>query len=310
MLIRFFLPLAIVVSALALWQPGLFTWAKPGIPALLGIIMFGMGVTLTTQDFHQVWNHKRLVAIGAFAQFTLMPILAWAISKLLQLPVEAMIGMILVGACPGGTASNVVTYLARGNVALSVSLTTVSTLLAPLLTPLWVKLLAGAVIDVPTGKMFLSVAQIVLAPVIVGLVVRQLLGDRLKPMLKAFPAVAMAVIIFIIAIVIGLNRPNILAFPALIMIAIVLHNILGLASGYACGWLFRADIADRRTLAIEVGMQNSGLAVALASQFFGSLAALPGALFSLWHNVSGVSLATYWAERTPTSKSTKETAKS
>ncbi|MGE9296851.1 MAG: bile acid:sodium symporter family protein [Puniceicoccales bacterium] len=297
MLNRIFLPVAIIASALALWRPELVTWAKPHIAWLLGLIMFGMGITLTPDDFQRVWSNKRLVAIGALAQFTAMPLLAWLISILLQLPTEVMVGMILVGACPGGTASNVVTYLARGNVALSVSLTTVSTLLAPLLTPLWVEVLASAVIDVPAAKMFLSVAQIVLFPILLGLGVRRVLGQRIQSALTVFPWIAMATIVFIIAIVMGLNRTNILNFPLMIMLAVILHNALGLSIGYGAAVLAKADVAERRTLAIEVGMQNSGLAVALATQFFTGLTALPGALFSLWHNLSGVTLAAWWTRK-------------
>ncbi|GHC09444.1 bile acid:sodium symporter family protein [Cerasicoccus arenae] len=297
MLQYLFLPLAIAASALALWEPDLFIWAKGYIAWLLGLVMFGMGVTLTPVDFKRVWDHKRLIGIGVVAQFTVMPLLAWLISKAFKLPDEALVGMVLVGACPGGTASNVVTYLARGNVALSVSLTTCSTLLAPLLTPLLVELLASAAIEVPATSMFINILKVVLAPIILGLIVRHFLGGRSKPILKIFPWVAMLSIVFIIAIVMGLNQKNVLNFPAAIIGAVILHNLLGLAMGYGAGWLAGAQEDERRTLAIEVGMQNSGLAVQLGQQFFTGLAALPGALFSLWHNLSGVALASWWNRR-------------
>ncbi|WOO43025.1 bile acid:sodium symporter family protein [Rubellicoccus peritrichatus] len=296
-MLRIFFPSALIFSVLALILPNGFTWALPWIGTLLGIIMFGMGLTLTPENFRDVWKHKHLVLAGLAAQFTIMPLVALGLSEMLALAPAVTIGMVLVGSCPGGTASNVITYLARGNVALSVTLTMCSTLAAPLLTPLLIALLVGERIDVPIGSMMWAVSKIVLFPVIMGLIVRKVMGDRLKGVIRVFPYLSMFTIVFVIAIVIAKNQSTILALPWLIALAVVFHNAVGLAAGYGWGKILKANETDCRTLAIEVGMQNSGLAAALATKFFTPIAALPGAIFSLWHNLSGVALASWWSER-------------
>jgi BASS family bile acid:Na+ symporter len=294
---RAFLSLAVSASLLALWRPSLFSWARAHIPLLLGLIMFGMGMTLTAQDFRRILQRPGLVAIGLAAQFVLMPLLAIGLAIAFGFAEALLVGMVLVGSSPGGTASNVVAYLAGANVALSVTLTACATMLAPIFTPALVALLAGAEVDVPFWPMVLSVAQIVLLPVTCGVLLRGWLGHRLDPLLRIFPWFAMIAIVFVIAIIMALNRGTVLGFPLGLIAAVCLHNFLGLVLGYATGMLGGAGERDRRTLAIEVGMQNSGLAVALATQFFAPLSALPGALFSLWHNVSGVMLASWWRQR-------------
>lgn len=256
--------------------------------------MFGMGLTLTPENFRDVWKHKHLVLAGLAAQFTVMPLVALGLSEMLALAPAVAIGIVLVGSCPGGTASNVITYLAGGNVALSVTITLCSTLLAPLATPLLIELLVGERIDVPIGSMMLVVSKIVLFPVILGLVVRKIMGDRLKTVIHVFPYLSMFTIVFVIAIVMAKNQETILDLPWLIALAVILHNLIGLAAGYGWGKILKANETDCRTLAIEVGMQNSGLAAALATKFFTPIAALPAALFSLWHNLSGVALASWW----------------
>ena len=292
----FFLLAALSGSALALWHPGLLQQMTPAIPWLLGLIMFGMGTTLTPRDFAAVWHQRRLLLLGAAAQFSIMPLLGWAIGA--ALPLQAQLGMILVGACPGGTASNVIAYLAGANVALSVTMTTVSTLLAPLLTPLLVRLLEGSTVAVPCGKMMLMLVQIILLPVGMGLVVRRLLGTRLQPVLRLLPWMSAAVIAGVIAIVIALNRPLILAIPLAIAAAVVVHNVCGMVLGYLLARLCGCARRECRTIAIEVGMQNSGLGATLATTFFSATSALPAALFSLWHNISGMLFAR-WCRRNP-----------
>jgi len=292
-----FLPTALVMSATALAVPSAFVWAKPSIVWLLGVIMFGMGLTLEVEDFRRVWAHRRLVWAGVALQYTLMPLLAIGFGTLLGLPNEFIVGMVLVGACPGGTASNVIVYLAGANIALSVCMTLVSTVLSPILTPLWVHGLVSETVDVNMWAMMKSVFWIVIFPIADGIVLRRFLVGRIDSVLKFFPMVSMIAISFVIGIIVALNQAMLLTFPWLVMLAVVLHNVSGLACGYvAAGWLNCSE-EDRRTLAIEVGMQNSGLGVSLATSFFSSATALPGAIFSLWHNLSGIALAGFWRAR-------------
>ena len=263
------------------------------VPWLLGVVMFGMGLSLRGRDFALVLSRPRDVAIGVAAQFLCMPFLAWAISKALGLSPELALGVVLVGACPGGTASNVIAYLAKGDVALSVTMTACSTLLAPLATPAIVLLLAGKSIDVDAVAMFLSIVKIVIAPIVAGVVINEVFATFAARIRRIMPAFSAVVVAIIVAGVVAAGAGRIREAAATIAIAVVLHNGLGIALGWCAGLLFRMPAARRRTLAIEVGMQNSGLAVSLAAMHFASmpLAAVPGALFSVWHNVSGALFA-------------------
>lgn len=294
---RIFLPLALVVSAFSLWQPSVFIATKPAIPYLLGLIMFCMGITLTPSDFVGVVRRWRLVGLGLLSQYTIMPLLALGIALLLGLPKELVAGFVLLGSCPGGTASNVVVYLARGNVALSVSVTLVSTLLAPVLTPWITWLLAGERVDVDPIAMMRTILMIVAFPLVLGLLVRLFFSNVAKSILPGLPLFSIIVIVWVIGIVMALNEVRILAFPGLVILGVVLHNLLGIVLGYGVASGFTKDKADRRALAVEVGMQNSGLAVALASKFLPAASALPAALFSLWHNLSGAAFASYFGGR-------------
>jgi len=289
--------LAVVFSALAWLFPAAFTGLKPAIPWLLGVVMFGMGMTLNAESFAQVLKRPGIIGLGVALQFLVMPLAAWGISEALGLSAALLAGMVLVGASPGGTASNVICYLARGDVALSITLTTVSTLLAILATPLLTLLYAGQKVDVPALAMLWSVAKIVLLPVALGVTVNTLFGPRLKPVKQVFPALSIAAIVLIIAIVVALNADRLGTLGAAVVIAVALHNAVGLAAGYLVARALGQDARTARTLAIEVGMQNSGLAVALAAKFFSPAAALPGAIFSIWHNLSGALLASLWSRR-------------
>ncbi len=231
-----------------------------------------------------------------------MPLIAFVIGHLLQLPAEVLAGLVLVGACPGGTASNVIAYLARANVALSVAITFASTLVAVIATPLLTWLYLGERIPVPVSGMLMSLVQIVVVPVVAGCALNTLLQRRLAPMRELFPLISVAAIVLVIGIIVALNASRIGEAGLLVIIAVVLHNGLGLLSGYGIARLLRLDKITARTLAIEVGMQNSGLGVALAIKHFTPLAALPGALFSVWHNLSGSMLATVWQKKTVNSE--------
>ncbi len=297
-LVRGFPLWALLAAGAALASPGPLAAQGAAVPWLLGLVMLGMGATLGPGDFRAVTRRPRAVAIGTALQFGLMPALAWALGRALDLPVELATGMLLVGAAPGGTASNVICFLARGDVALSISLTLVSTLLSVLLTPTLVWLYAGAAVPVPVGGMLLSVAQVVIVPVALGVGLRTLAGPRLRPVEPLFPLLSVLAIAWIIAIVVALNADRIASVGVLIVAAVALHNALGLAGGYGLARLLGLDAVRARTVAIEVGMQNSGLAVTLGVQHFSSATALPGAVFSVWHNLSGSLLAAWWGRGT------------
>lgn len=259
--------------------------------------MFFMGITLTPPDFVRIAKRPWVVLLGTVAQFVVMPLAGWAIAHALALPPELAAGVILVGCAPGGTASNVVTYLAKGDVALSVSVTTVSTLLAPLLTPSLTLWLAGQFMQVSAGSMMLSIVQTVLLPVLLGVVVRAFFSriiDLLNPVL---PWLSAFVIAYIVAVVVSGSAAALVSAGAIVLLAVVLHNSVGLALGYGAAKVAGLNAAERRALSFEVGLQNSGLAASLATTYFSPLAALPGAVFSVWHNVSGALLAAFFARR-------------
>lgn len=293
--------LALLASLLAFASPGALVGFKPWIVPLLGLVMFGMGATLRTGQFRDVLRRPRLVALGVTLQFGIMPLAAWAIGHLMGLPTALLVGLVLVGASPGGTASNVICYLARGDVALSITLTTASTLLAVVLTPVLTLLYVGERVPVPAGDMLVSILQVVLVPVALGVLVNRLAGQRIGGILGLFPLISVAAIVLIIAIIVALNRQSLATMGVAAAFAVILHNGVGLALGYALARLAGEDETRARTLAIEVGMQNSGLAVALAVKYFTTAAALPGAIFSVWHNLSGSALAAWWSRRPPSS---------
>lgn len=286
--------LVLAGGALALLTPETFSGYSKAINPLLMIIMFGMGLTLTLPDFALVIRKPLPVLLGVIAQYLIMPLLGLGISLLLQLPPALAAGVILVGCAPGGTASNVVTYLAKGDVALSVTMTSISTLLAPVFTPLLTLWLAGQYLPVDAGSMAKTIVQIVLIPVVLGLVLRSLLPRFVDRVLPALPWVSVFAITAVIVIVVAGSAASIFSAGLLILVAVILHNAGGIALGYGTAKLFKQPIASRRTMAIEVGMQNSGLASGLAKQYFTPEAALPGAVFSVWHNLSGALIAAYW----------------
>lgn len=286
--------LVLATAVLALVVPGLFSSIKPAVVnPLLGVIMFGMGMSLRLEDFKIVFSRPKDVIIGCLAQFTIMPLLACGLSQAFQLDEALALGVVLVGCCPGGTASNVITYLAKGDLALSVGMTGVSTLLAPFLTPLLTWMLAGKSVDVDILSMFLSILWVVILPIVVGLFVKWLwpkFTEKTTDYLPAFSSIAIALIV---AIVISANAEKLLAGGLLIVIVVVLHNVCGLGLGYLIGRMLRLSEPKMRAISIEVGMQNSGLASSLATIHFAAypLATIPGAIFSVWHNISGAVVA-------------------
>lgn len=292
--------MAVIVIAMALWalfMPHTVSFIKTSyINPLLGIVMFGMGLTLQPRDFRVVFTHPRDVVIGAVAQFTIMPLLAFLLSRIFRLPPELAVGVILVGTCPGGTSSNVMTYLSKGDVALSVGMTAVSTVLAPVMTPLLTYLYAGQTVDVDILSMFLSIVQVVILPIILGFLINRFLAPLARRAADLLPLVSTLAIVAIVGAVVSANAAKLADCGGLVLCIVILHNVLGYALGYGAGRLLRMDTTKCRAVSIEVGMQNSGLATSLATVHFAQypLATIPGAVFSVWHNVSGAILANFF----------------
>ena len=240
-----------------------------------------------------------------------MPGVAFLLAKAFALPPEIAVGVILVGACPGGTASNVITYLARGNVALSVAVTSVSTLLAPLLTPMIFWMLANQWLDIDAGKMFVDIAKMVLVPIVLGVLAHRFFKKQTEMAAEALPLVSVAAIVLIIAFVVAASKGKIIESGALIFGVVVLHNGLGYLLGFLAARFTGLPFDAQKTLAIEVGMQNSGLGAALAALHFAAapLVAVPSAIFSVWHNISGALLATYWAAKAERGEAQKQNGK-
>ena len=286
--------MVLVVAALSLTVPSSFVWIDTWtINPMLGAIMFGMGLTLSPADFKVVLSRPKDILIGCLTQFTVMPLLALGLTWAFSLPQELAIGVILVGCCPGGTASNVITYLAKGDLALSVGMTAASTLLAPLLTPLLVWLLAGTMVDVDTVGMLMSIVYVVIAPIVCGLLCQRFLPKLTKLLTPYLPAFSSVVIAMVVGIVVSHNAARLLTTGLLIVAVVMIHNLLGLAIGFTVGRLLHLQRPKCVALSIEVGMQNSGLASSLAVLHFAAypLATIPGAVFSVWHNISGALVA-------------------
>lgn len=286
--------LVLLTAVFALLFPEALSALKPTmINPLLGVVMFGMGLTLKLEDFKVVFSRPKDVVIGCLAQFTVMPLLAWLLAKGFSLSDELALGVVLVGCCPGGTASNVITYLAKGDLALSVGMTGVSTLLAPLLTPFLTWLLVGQHVDVDMVSMFLSILWVVILPIVAGLLFRSLLPKFTESAVAYLPALSSLAIAFIVAIIVSANSAKLMVGGWLIMLVVMLHNVCGLLVGYMLARLLGMEMKKRVAVSIEVGMQNSGLASSLATLHFAAypMATIPGALFSVWHNISGAVMA-------------------
>ena len=286
--------LVLVLALLALWQPAPFaavgTWV---INPMLGLIMFGMGLTLNPNDFRIVFSRPKDVLTGCLAQFTVMPLLAWILARVFSLPPDLALGVILVGCCPGGTASNVITYLAKGDLALSVGMTATSTVLAPLLTPLLTWLMAGTFVDVDAVGMLMSIVYVVIAPILAGFLMQHFMPALTHRMVAYLPAFSSVMIALLVAIIVGHNSSKLLTGGLVVVLVVMLHNLCGLALGYGVGLLLRLPHPKRTAISIEVGMQNSGLASSLATIHFAAfpMATIPGAIFSVWHNISGALVA-------------------
>ena len=286
--------IVLIIAALALFVPGTCLWIQTGwINYLLMIVMFGMGLTMKLSDFAVVFARPRDVIIGCLAQFIVMPLLAFGLGKAFGLSNELLVGVILVGTCPGGTSSNVITYLSKGDTALSVGMTSINTLLAPFLTPALTYLYLRTTVSVDVKSMFVSIIQVVIIPIGLGLMINKLFGRYTQKISDVLPTVSVTAICLIVAAVVSHNSGKILSTGLVIFAVVILHNLLGYLCGYLIGVLFKMDLPRKKAVAIEIGMQNSGLATTLAGSAFPNLAmaTVPGAIFSVWHNISGAILA-------------------
>jgi len=291
-------PLWVVLFAgIAFFFPDPFKPLGSYISLLLGLVMLGMGLTMTPEDFKLVFTRPKDVAFGVVLRYVIMPLIAFTVAKVLGLPPLLAAGLILVGVCPSGTASNVMTFIAKGDTALSVTISSVNTILAPLLTPFIFLWLAGTLIPIQAGALLVDILKIVLLPIILGLVLRALFADFVKRIMVIIPLISVVAIIAIIAIVVALSAAKLATVAGIAFFAVILHNSFGLGLGYGASRIFGMTHKKSKAVAFEVGMENSGLAVALAIAHLDPVAAIPGAIFSVWHNFSGSLLAGYWQAR-------------
>jgi len=299
---KYFAVWVIIFGTIAYRFPKPFELLKPGMDLFFALTMFGIGVVLQVEDFKRIARRPVIVFIGSAAQFSIMPLGAFALTKLFRLPPEIAVGLILTGSAPGAMASNVMSYIAKADTAYSVSLTTVSTLLCPLLTPGLTLLLAHSRLEVPFFEMVLDVFLMVVVPLFIGFGVRHYFKERVEKILPVFPAISVTFIIFICSLVIALNKNNLASVTGLILAVAVILNIYGMISGYGVGSVFRMNIQRRRTLAIEIGMQNAGLGTVLALKHFGEQAAMPAAVFVFICIITASAMSALW-QRWPVGKS-------
>ena len=282
--------IVLAIAALSLFIPKSTLWIELSwVNYLLMVVMFGMGLTLKLNDFKLVFTRPKEITIGCAAQFIVMPALAFLLSKAFGLDAALMAGVVLVGTCPGGTSSNVITYLSKGDVALSVGMTSVNTLLAPMRTT----------VNVDVMAMFLSIVKVVIIPIALGFIINKFFGKWTARAVKVLPLVSVIAIAMIVAAVVSHNAAKILSTGAIVFAVVILHNLLGYGCGFGLGKLLKFSTPKTKALSIEIGMQNSGLATSLASTAFSSLAmaTVPGAIFSVWHNISGAILANVYRRK-------------
>ena len=279
----------VVFGALGFVFPQVFKPVGAYVSILLGVVMFGMGLTLTTADFREIFRRPKDVAVGILAQFLIMPLAAFVLCKAFDLPPDLAVGLMLLGCVPGGTASNVVTFLARGDVALSVTVTSCTTLLAPVVTPALMYAFASQWLSIDPTAMFMSIVQVILVPIAAGVIVHKIFGAKVERVAAVLP------IVFVAAVV-AATRSQILTAGMTAFLVVALQNACGMALGFAAGKVFRMDLPKCKCLCFEVGMQNSALGVALASVHFAAspMTALPSAIGALWHNITGPVVATFF----------------
>ncbi len=270
-------------------------WLIPNTAYLLGIILFGMGLTLTKEDFIRIGKRPIPVILGTVAHYVIMPGLAWLLCLIFGLKGATAAGVILVGSCPSGTSSSVMAFLAGGDVALDVSIETLSTLLAPIMLPTLLQLLAHQYVQVPAGKLFFSTLEIVVLPIILGAIIHTIFGKKINHVIQIMPLISQLAILLIIGAVVSANHANIFtAATALVIPVVMLHNLCGYALGFSFSKLLRLKEPQQKAITFEVGMQDSSLGATLAIKYFVPAAAIPSTIFSIWHNISGSILSAWW----------------
>ena len=294
---KFFAVWIVLFGVVAYFLPGPFLVLKPYNELFFSLTMFGIGAVLSIDDFKRIAEKPVIVLIGSAAQFTIMPVGAFVLSRVFGLPDEIAVGLILAGCVPGAMASNVMSYIAKADTAYSVSLTTVSTLLCPFLTPGLTKLFAGAVMEVNFWAMFFSVLKMVIVPLGAGFLIRGILKDKIEKVVMVFPAISATFIIFICSLVIAMNRDYLIMVTTSVLFVAVLLNIYGMTAGYGVGRVFGMGVARRRTLSIEIGMQNAGLGTVLALKHFGERSAIPTAVFVFVCIITASIMAELWRRK-------------
>jgi len=297
---KFFAIWVVVFGIVAYFFPTPFLAVREYNKLFFAFTMFGIGAVLSPEDFKQIGKRPVIVMIGSVAQFTIMPLGAFVLAKTFHLPPAIAVGLILAGCVPGAMASNVMSYIAKADTAYSVSLTTVSTLLCPLLTPGLTKLLAGSILDVPFLPMFYSVIQMVIIPLAIGFFVRWILAEKMERIKIIFPAISVTFIIFICSLVIAVNRQRLGGVTLSVLAAAVVLNIYGMSAGFAVGKFFKFSTARKRTLSIEIGMQNAGFGTVLALEHFGETAAISTAIFVFVCIITASVMAEIWQKKLPT----------
>jgi len=295
---KYFAVWVVLFGVVAYFWPGAFLAIKDYNQWFFALTMFGIGAVLRLEDFKRIGQRPMIVAVGSCAQFTIMPVGAFVLAKTFNLPDELAVGLILAGCVPGAMASNVMSYIAGADTAYSVSLTTVSTLLCPVLTPLLTKLLAGSIMAVDFWKMFCQVVFMVVVPLAVGFGLRQILKEKMEKISAVFPAISVTFIIFICSLVIAVNKAYLANVTAIVLAVAVLLNIYGMSAGFCVGSIFKMEIARKRTLSIEIGMQNAGLGTVLALSHFGEKAAIPTAIFVFVCIITASVMAEVWRKET------------
>ncbi|KRM30425.1 bile acid transporter [Agrilactobacillus composti DSM 18527 = JCM 14202] len=296
---KWFTLLVVLWAAVNYFLPQTSLWIAPKTPILLGIILFGMGLTLNRDDFARILKQPIPVILGTFAHYAIMPTIAWLLCLLFHLSGPTAVGVILVGSCPSGTSSSVMAYLAKGDVALDVSIEALSTLLAPIMLPTMLKLYAGQWVAIPTQQLFLSTVKIVVIPIIAGVIVHTLFSKQAEKVTKALPLVSQVAILAIIGAVFAANHADLFtAQTALVIPVVMLHNLSGYGLGFLFSHLIRLREPQRKAITFEVGMQDSSLGATLAMKYFVPAAAIPSTIFSIWHNISGSILSSWWRQHT------------
>lgn len=292
---KWFTLVVVIWAVFNYFLPTTSRWVIPNTSYLLGIILFGMGLTLTTEDFVSISKRPVPVALGTVAHYVIMPSLAWLLCLIFHLKGATAAGVILVGSCPSGTSSSVMAFLSGGDVALDVSIEILSTLLAPVMLPLLLSVLAGQYIAVPALSLFLSTLRIVVVPIILGVLIHTFFGKKIAAVIKLMPLISQVAILLIIGAVVSANHANIFtAATALVIPVVMLHNLCGYSLGYAFAKLLHLEEPQQKAITFEVGMQDSSLGATLAMKYFVPQAAIPSTIFSIWHNISGSILSSWW----------------